>query len=591
MLSILIEKRNKLVQFLLFMFSFSFISISLSADYNPDLILVNGKILTVDKSFSIAEAVAIKKDRFLAVGSNADIIKLAGNSTVRLDLKGKTVIPGLIDAHLHPEGASLSELVEEIPDVRTRKALLSWIKTQAAIKKKGEWIIHPKFFPTRLEEMTWPKLEELDAAAPQNPVFLNGSYGGMINSAAMRISNITSKTEHPGIFKNSETGQPTGLLNASAFSLLKMNKPAQLTYEERLDALEKMIARYNRVGITGLCSGAGDPENMRMYFDLNKRKRLTARILQNITLPLDTDASTEEIEKKLTSLGYYTGFGDEWVRVGALKVWIDGGILTGTAYLREPWGEKGKEIYGIDDTSYRGVLLINKEALITIGSVANKLGWKFTAHCTGCGGVDLMLDAFEEVNRIRPIKDRRFSIIHGNFFTPEAVERMKKLGVYADMQPAWFYKDADAMNYVLGEKRIETFHPYKSLFEAGVMVNGGSDHMVKFDSYAAINPYNPFLAMWSIITRNTERGSIIVPGEAITREQALRMYTINNARASFEEDIKGSIETGKLADLVVISEDFLNCDVEKIKTIKAELTMVGGAIVYKSDSFKIRNNE
>jgi len=591
MLSILIEKRIELVQFLLFMFSFGLISISLSADYHPDLILVNGKILTVDKSFSIAEAVAIKNDRFLAVGSNADIIKLAGNSTTKIDLKGKTVIPGLIDAHLHPEGASLSELVEEIPDVRTRKALLSWIKTQATIKKKGEWIIHPKFFPTRLEEMTWPKLEELDAAAPQNPVFLNGSYGGIINSEAMRISNITGKTEHPGIFKKSETGQPTGLLNASAFSLLKMNKPAQLTYEERLDALEKMIARYNRVGITGLCSGAGDPENMRMYFDLKKSKRLTARILQNITLPLDIDASAEEIEKKLKSLGYYTGFGDEWIRVGALKVWIDGGILTGTAYLREPWGEKGKEIYGIDDTSYRGVLLISKKALITIGSVANKLGWKFTAHCTGGGGVDLMLDAFEEVNRIRPIKDRRFSIIHGNFFTPEAVERMKKLGVYADMQPAWFYKDADAMNYVLGEKRIGTFHPYKSLFEAGVMVNGGSDHMVKFDSYAAINPYNPFLAMWSIITRTTERGSVIVPGEAITRERALRMYTINNARASFEEDIKGSIETDKLADIVVISEDFLNCDVEKIKTIKAELTMVGGAIVYKSDSFKIRKND
>ena len=586
MLSILIEKRIELVQFLLFMFSFGLISISLSADYHPDLILVNGKILTVDKSFSIAEAVAIKNDRFLAVGSNADIIKLAGNSTTKIDLKGKTVIPGLIDAHLHPEGASLSELVEEIPDVRTRKALLSWIKTQATIKKKGEWIIHPKFFPTRLEEMTWPKLEELDAAAPQNPVFLNGSYGGIINSEAMRISNITGKTEHPGIFKKSETGQPTGLLNASAFSLLKMNKPAQLTYEERLDALEKMIARYNRVGITGLCSGAGDPENMRMYFDLKKSKRLTARILQNITLPLDIDASAEEIEKKLKSLGYYTGFGDEWIRVGALKVWIDGGILTGTAYLREPWGEKGKEIYGIDDTSYRGVLLISKKALITIGSVANKLGWKFTAHCTGGGGVDLMLDAFEEVNRIRPIKDRRFSIIHGNFFTPEAVERMKKLGVYADMQPAWFYKDADAMNYVLGEKRIGTFHPYKSLFEAGVMVNGGSDHMVKFDSYTSINPYNPFLAMWSTIARKTERGSIIVQEEAITREEALKMYTINNAFGSFEEDIKGSIEPNKLADLVVISDDILTCPVDKIKDIKAEMTMVGGKIVYKSESFE-----
>ncbi|MBN2410214.1 amidohydrolase [candidate division KSB1 bacterium] len=585
MFKVLIDKRIRHVRFLLFMFTLGLISKVFGVDLNPDIIMYNGRILTVDESFSIAGAVAIKNDRILAVGSNADIITLAGNSTIKMDLHGKTVIPGLIDAHLHPEDASLSELVEEIPDVHNRKELLSWIKTQAAVKKKDEWIIHPKFFPTRLQEMTWPQLKELDAAAPDNPVFLNGSYGGMINTAAMRISDITVETKHPGIFKNPDTGQPTGLINASAFSLLKINKSAQYTYEQRLDAMEKMIARYNSVGITGICSGAGNPENMRMYFDLKKSKRLTARILQNIILPLDIDSSAEEIEEKLKSLGYCTGFGDEWVRVGALKVWIDGGILTGTAYLREPWGEKGKEIYGIDDTSYRGVLLISKKALITIGSVANKLGWKFTAHCTGGGGVDLMLDAFEEVNRIRPIRDRRFSIIHGNFFTPESIERMKKLGVYADMQPAWFYKDADAMSYVLGEKRIRTFHPYKSLFDAGVIINCGSDHMVKFDSYAAINPYNPFLAMWSIITRKTEMGSVIIPGEAITRERALKMYTVNNARASFEEDIKGSIEAGKLADLVVLSDDFLHCEVDKIKTIQALLTMVGGKIVYKSGSF------
>ena len=158
---------------------------------------------------------------------------------------------------------------------------------------------------------------------------------------------------------------------------------------------------------------------------------------------------------------------------------------------------------------------------------------------------------------------------------------MKTLGVYADMQPAWFYKDADAMNYVLGEERIKTFHPYNSLFKSGVMVNGGSDHMVKFDSYSSINPYNPFLAMWSVITRETENGSHIVQSEAITREQALKMYTINNAYASFEENIKGSIEPGKLADLVVISEDFLTCPEKNIKNIKAEITMVGGKIVYQ----------
>jgi predicted amidohydrolase YtcJ len=219
--------------------------------------------------------------------------------------------------------------------------------------------------------------------------------------------------------------------------------------------------------------------------------------------------------------------------------------------------------------------------------VANEIGWKLTAHCTGGGAVDVMLDAFEEINRSRPIKPRRFSIIHGNFYTPEAIIKMENLGVYADMQPAWFYKDADAMKYVLGERRILSFHPYKSLVDAGVVVNGGSDHMVKFDSYASINPYNPFLAMWTIITRKTENGSQINSDEDLRREQALRMYTINNAYASFEEDLKGSLEPGKLADLVVISDDFLSCPEDKIKMISAELTMVGGQIVYKSQDFQL----
>ena len=226
-----------------------------------------------------------------------------------------------------------------------------------------------------------------------------------------------------------------------------------------------MIKRYNSVGLTSLCSGTGDPSNMKKYIDLKKSGRLTARILQNIKLPIETDASADEIREKLLTLGYYTGFGDEWVRVGALKVWMDGGILTGTAWLREPWGSKAKEIYGITDMSYRGKLFLDKETLIKIGTVANEIGWKMTAHCTGGGSVDVMLDAYEEINRHQSIRSRRFSIIHGNFFTPDAIERMKNLGVYADAQPAWFYKDADAMNYVLGKDRIKTFNPYNSLFK------------------------------------------------------------------------------------------------------------------------------
>ena len=198
---------------------------------------------------------------------------------------------------------------------------------------------------------------------------------------------------------------------------------------------------------------------------------------------------------------------------------------------------------------------------------------------------------YELVNRLKPIKERRFSIIHGNFFTESAIEKMSELGVYADMQPAWFYKDADAMKYVLGEERIQTFHPYRSLFAAGVIVNGGSDHMVKWDANTSINPYNPFLAMWTIITRTTEHGSVIVPEEAITREQALKMYTINNAYATFEESIKGSVEPGKLADLAVLSDDLLTCPVDQIKNIRSELTMVGGKVVYSSGNITEQHPE
>jgi predicted amidohydrolase YtcJ len=157
------------------------------------------------------------------------------------------------------------------------------------------------------------------------------------------------------------------------------------------------------------------------------------------------------------------------------------------------------------------------------------------------------------------------------------------------MQPAWYLKDAELLYQVLGDNRMKTFHPYKSLFEAGVIVNGGSDHMVKLDSYRAINPFNPFLSMWSIITRKTERGNIFNPGQAITRMQALQMYTINNAFASFEEDIKGSIEPGKLADLAILSDDILTCEEDKIKEIQVVLTMVGGKIVFEDGTLAVEN--
>ncbi len=549
---------------------------------SADLILLHGKIITVDQHFTIAEAVAIKGDKIIAVGTNNEISKLANSKTKTIDLKGKAVVPGLIDFHTHADVAAVSELDDEIPDVHTVSQLLAWIKTQTFAKKQGEWIVHPKVFFTRLKELVQPSLAELDSVAPNNPVFLNGSYGGMINTAAMKVSNITTQTANVGIVHDKKTGLPTGFIRASAFRLLSLPEKKTLSEEQRLAAMQVMLHRYNQYGITSICSGGGDYNLFKRYQTLSKRNKLTTRVFQNLIFSTGKGFTTKMLIAKLKTLHYKTGDGDAMVRIGAFKVILDGGILTGTAFMREPWGNRARDIFGIEDSIYRGVVNYSREDLLAIVKAANDLNWKFTAHCTGGGGVDLLLDVYEEVNKIKPIRDRRFSIIHGNFYTPEAIKRMKALNVCADMQPAWFYKDADAMKYILGDKTIQTFHPYKSLIEAGVVVNGGSDHMVKLDGNISVNPYNPFLAMWAMIARKTERGTVILPSQAISREQALKVYTINNAYGSFEENIKGSIEPGKLADIAVLSDDILKCPINKIKNIQSELTLLGGRIVYSS---------
>jgi predicted amidohydrolase YtcJ len=192
-----------------------------------------------------------------------------------------------------------------------------------------------------------------------------------------------------------------------------------------------------------------------------------------------------------------------------------------------------------------------------------------------------------EVNDQLPLKRMRHSIIHGNFFSPESIKKMRGIGIYADLQPAWYYKDADLMHKVLGDSRMKSFHPYRSMIDAGIMLNAGSDHMVKLDSYKAINPYNPFLSIWSMITRKTARGTVYYAQESIGREEALKSFTINNAYASFEEEFKGCIEIGKAADLAVLSKDILTCPTDSIRNTQVFMTIVDGEIVYSSNDLHV----
>jgi predicted amidohydrolase YtcJ len=557
---------------------------------HADLLLLNGKVITVDDDLSIAEAVAIKDGKFLAVGTTDEMRAFRGDSTSVIDLHGRAVIPGLIEGHAHPIGASQSELIEPIPDVHTISDVLHWIADQASVKTKGEWIIHPKFFITRLSDMRQMTRRELDSVAPRNPVFLDGSYGGLVNSKALEVSHLLH-SNHPGILRDDKTGEALGLIRQSAFPLLALPPHRAFTEQEKYNALKNLFHVYNSIGITSVCSGGGTQEQLKAFEALKRDGDLTVRIFHNILVPFDMNLPVEGMRKALNEMGVRTGDGDEWVKVGALKVVLDGGMLTGTAFLNQPWGKNAEAMYGISDPAYRGELFHSKEQLVRLITAAEESGWKVTAHVTGGGGVDTLLAAYEAINRVTPIKGKRFSIIHGNFYSPEAIRKMATMGIYADMQPAWFFKDTDLLSKVLGEERIKTFHPYRSLIDAGVIINGGSDHMVKVDPNTSINPYNPFVAMWSAVTRKTDKGNVFNTEQAISREEALKMYTINNAYASFEEQSKGSIENGKFADLVVLSSDILTCPEDSIKVITPLLTMVNGKMVFDTGVLKARTGK
>ena len=546
-----------------------------------DAIYYNAKVLTVDTSFTVAEAFAVKGNKFMAVGSEPEIMKHKGSSTQLYDLGGRTVIPGLIDGHGHTDMASISELEYPLPNPRNIQQLLDWLSLRVSQLEPGEWIIHPKLFFTRLEELRSPTLAELDSVAPENPVFLDGSYGGAINSAAMLASGIAPDTEHPGLLRDKDTGKLNGLVQYTAFKLLKLPEEIDYSVRERAEALAKQYGLYIKEGFTGVNNGSAVPSDTILYNYMRDNGMLSLRTSLNLWTGTSLiGLSEDELNDKLDKFAVVTGDGDEWLRWAAIKTSMDGGILTGTAYLNEPWGDKAVEIYGITDPEYRGLPKMNADQFGLFARVCAERGWKVTAHATGGGSVGIMLDGYEMAAESVDIKKLRCSIIHGNFYTPEAIKRCVALEIMPDVQAAWFYKDADAMLKILGERRIKTFNPYHSLIEAGLIINAGSDHMVILDPIESINPYSPWLAMWSMVTRGTERGSVIVPEEAISREDALRAYTMGNAYATFEENIKGSIEAGKLADFAVLAEDFMAIDPSRIKNMKVDMTVIDGKTAY-----------
>jgi hypothetical protein len=549
-------------------------------DGRADVLYYNGKIITGWDKIPVAEALAIGGGRILAVGETQVVGRHAGPRTRQVNLEGKTMLPGLIDSHVHPIGAALAERDGEVPVMRDFAELRAYVERAVQSTPASQLVFVPKVYSTRLKERRYPTRWELDKFSGSHKVMLDNGYASALNSAALAAVGITRETPQPDdgkIIVDAKTGEPSGLILGARRLVRNLLQHRSFTHEDRVWAVREMHKAYNHAGLTSVIDRSQGPEGIRAYQELWEKGELTVRT--NITITLDGEAPLDDLTRQIRTLTPNTGFGDDFMRIGSLKIFLDGGILIGTAYLRTPYGEH-TEVYGFHDPDYRGVLRVPPENITAMAKLANRLGWQMTAHTTGGASTDALLDAYEAADREQPIRARRFTLTHANFPDARAIERAKKLGVLMDLQPAWYHLDGPALATVLGPERMKDFHPYKSIFDAGVIVAGGSDHMIKFDDRLAINPYNPFFGMWMVVTRKTTDGTVYNPEQKISREQALRMWTWNAAYVSFDEQVKGSIEPGKLADLVIIDRDYLTCPEDEIKDIQVLQTILGGKVVY-----------
>lgn len=530
-----------------------------------DLALVNGQVITMNTINSKAEAVAVKDGKIIMVGSDEEVEGAVGEETVKLDLHGMTVLPGLIDAHNHlaisatdytgvdctPEHVgSISEMMEKIAQV-------------AQEKPKDVWIRGVNYDDARLKEKRHPTRWDIDKAVEDHPVVLihRGYHIAVINSVGMKTLGITEDVEAPfgGEYgREADTGELTGVLYENAwFNLWGTEKsPLAVEEEEFLAGVEAICKRYVKAGITSINDAWVLPSNVSAFQEALKRGTLPIRVNMHLI-----DTCLDALEQ----LGLKRAFGNNWLKIMAVKLILDGSVSGLTAALYDPYVGRP------DD---RGILLMERKELNTMIYRIHTAGFQVSIHANGDKAIDLVLDAFETALEKAPQENHRHRIEHCSLLSPERVERIKKLGLVPVIFAAYPYYHGDKILPAFGPERVQWLMACKALINAGVRIAGHSDYPA--------SPYNPLLGIHSLVNRVTEKGRPFSREQAITVEEALRMYTIDAAYASFDEGIKGSIEPGKLADLVILRENPLEVATEKLKEIKVAMTIVGGEIVYRS---------
>lgn len=525
----------------------------------PELILHNANIYTVDSAQPRAQAVAISGGRFIAVGSNDDVLRLATGKTKKIDMGQKTILPGFIDAHSHPASSGLQHLRSVDCDLRSIKDIKEAIKKRAQNTPKGNWVLGFKFDDTKTAEGRTLTVQDLDDAAPDHPVAVEhrGGHTSYVNSAAFRIAGINDKTPDPqgGKIYRDSSGKLTGKVAESAVGLIEKFVPSSYTRDDLREGVKIISKMMSKTGITSVHDAYGSPEDLRAYQDARDAGELLLRVYCLIGhFAID----------QMISAGVRTGMGDEWVKIGAMKMTCDGSISERTARLSKPY------IGRPDDY---GIIVNDLEELYKDAKKAHDNDWQIGIHANGDVGIDITLQLYERLQKERPRKDPRFRIEHCTVVNDDLLRRMKALGVIPTPFSTYVYYHGEKMKEY-GADRLNNMFALRSFLSAGIRPTQASDYPP--------GPFEPMMALQSSVTRTDMKGTTWGANQKVSVEEAIRIGTMHGAYASYEENVKGSIETGKYADVVVLGRDPFKEDPSTLISIPVERTMAGGKWVYES---------
>ena len=531
-----------------------------------DIILFNGRIITVDPTDTIAEAAAIRNGRFTTVGSNSDALKQRGTHTRVVDLEGKTAMPGIIDSHTHPSNIAsrLMEVDCRAPPIQSIPEILAKVKARAETLEAGEWVLGANFNDSKLEEERHITRLELDTAAPDNPVFIVSDTGHqcLVNTRALEAAGVTRDTPDPpgGTVDRGEDGEATGLLYENAMRLVRDHIP-EYTVEQLKESYRKVVDIFTRWGVTSTHNASSHRNGIRAYKQLLDEG--VRQLRMNLMMSLREAEGFNTLDA-LEAIGLESGFGDDWLKVMSLKIMGDGSGAGGTCCVYE------EQRRGPGGT---GLWMTQPDRIEELVSRAHNAGIRVSIHSIGDRGVDAALDAIEKAQESYPVADMRHRIEHNSLCTPRQLERIKQLGVTPSSSIGYMYGLGDQYAENFGPERARWLHPHRTMQEMGITAGGNSDCPVTY--------YSPFVQMYAAVTRKTSSGRVVGPEEAITPMEAIRVYTLNGAYLSKDESRLGSIEPGKLADMIVIDRDILTVDPEEIKDIEVLMTIVDGRVVYK----------